>query len=95
MSGSQQVREGFLGTLRRIICRLLCGDAPPPPPPPPAKEPLRSFEPGQVAIMAEYPPGLEMTPRQIVDRGSDSRDVGCARHDQQRDATGMSVELVV
>src|SRR5512139_466210 len=68
MSGSQQASEGFLSTLRRIICRLLCGDTPPPPPPPPRKEPLRSFEPGQVAILAEFPPGLELTPRQIVDR---------------------------
>jgi subtilisin family serine protease len=71
MSGPQRPPEGFLSTLRRIICRLLCGDTPtppPPPPPPPAKEPLRSFEPGQVAIMAEFPPELELTPRQIVDR---------------------------
>lgn len=70
MSGSQQAPEGFLNTLRRIICRLLCDDAPPPPPPPPTREPLRSFEPGQVAILTEYPPGVELTPRQIVDRVS-------------------------
>jgi hypothetical protein len=56
-----------LSTIRRIICRLLCYD-PQPQPQPPAKEPLRSFEPGQVAILAEYPPGLELTPREIVDR---------------------------
>ena len=60
--------EGFLSTLRQIICRLLGCDPQPPPPPPPAKEPRRSFEPGQVAILAEYPPGIELTPRQIVDR---------------------------
>jgi len=66
MSVSQP--EGFLSTLRRIICRLLGCDSQSPPPPPPAKEPRRSFEPGQVAILAEYPPGIELTPRQIVDR---------------------------
>jgi len=67
MSGSQQTREGFLSTLRRLICRLLCGDETPQPQPS-TREPLRSFEPGQIAILAEYPPGLELTPRQIVDR---------------------------
>ena len=69
MSKSQQSHEGFLSTLRRIICRLLCCDEPCPPPPPlSAKQSLRTFEPGQVAILAEYPPGLELTPREIVDR---------------------------
>ena len=65
MSSSQQPREGFLSALRRIICRWICYDGPSAPP---AKPRLRTFEPGKVAILAEYPPQLELTPRQIIDR---------------------------
>ena len=67
MSRSQQPREGFLSTLRRIICRLLCGDAPPPLPPPSKASPI-AFEPGKVVILTEFPPDLELTPREIVGR---------------------------
>src|SRR5688500_621969 len=69
MSRSQPQRKGFLSALRLIICRLLCGDEPLPPPPP-TKERLRSFEPGQVAILAEYPSDLKLTPRDIAARVS-------------------------
>ena len=64
---SQPQREGFLGTLRRIICRLLRCDPQPHPQPRPKDNPI-AFEPGKVIIMAEYPPGLELTPREIRDR---------------------------
>jgi hypothetical protein len=67
MSTSQQRREGLLTTLRRFICRLVCYEPPQPPPPPPKRR-LRTFEPGQVAILAEYPPQLELTPQQIIDK---------------------------
>jgi hypothetical protein len=66
MSSSQQPREGFLITLRRIICRLLCSDVPPPPPP--SKASPIAFEPGKVVILAEFPPDQELTPREIVGR---------------------------
>jgi Subtilase family len=65
MSGSQQPREGFLTTVRRMICRLVCDDTSTQPSPP---LPLRSFEPGQVAILAQWPPTREFTPREVVDR---------------------------
>src|SRR5689334_19507219 len=65
MSASQQSGKGFLSTLRRIICRLVCDDTPPPP----KIRPI-TFEPGKVVILTEFPPGLELTPRQIVDRVS-------------------------
>jgi hypothetical protein len=53
--------------IRRIICRVLCGEPPPPPPPAPKDKPI-AFEPGKVIILAEYPPELELTPREIVAR---------------------------
>ncbi|HJZ48742.1 MAG TPA: S8/S53 family peptidase [Roseiflexaceae bacterium] len=66
MSESQQQRKGFLGTIQRIICRLVCDETPPPPTP--VRDPLRSFEPGRVIILAEFPPELKLTPQEIVDR---------------------------
>jgi len=69
MPVSQPQREGFLATLRRIICRLLCCEPQPQPQPQPQDKPI-AFEPGKVIILAEYPPGLELTPREIVDRVS-------------------------
>ena len=67
MSGSQQTRKGFVSTLRRIICRLVCDDEPAPLPP--KVRPI-AFEPGKVVILTEFPPGLELTPREIAGRVS-------------------------
>jgi hypothetical protein len=66
MSGSQQTRIGLLSTLRRIICRLTCDEQPAPQP---KARPI-AFEPGKVIILTEFPPDLELTPREIVDRVS-------------------------
>jgi subtilase family protein len=67
MSGSQQTRKGFVSTLRRIICRLVCDDEPAPLPP--KVRPI-AFEPGKVVILTEFPPDLKLTPREIVARVS-------------------------
>ena len=74
MSGSQQQRKGFLSSLRRIICQLVCDDQSPPPP----KAQQHSFEPGQVVILAEFPPNLELTPHEIVRRVSTQLEIGRA-----------------
>src|SRR6266545_405039 len=75
MSELRQQREGFFGTIRRIICRLLCDEGPPPPPPgPPPQEKTISFAPGHVGILAEYPPDLELTKQEIVKRVGDRLD---------------------
>lgn len=66
MPVSQPQREGFLTTLRRIICRLVCDDQPIPLP---KVRPI-AFEPGKVVILTEFPPDLKLTPREIVDRVS-------------------------
>ncbi|MEO7912940.1 MAG: S8/S53 family peptidase [Roseiflexaceae bacterium] len=63
MQESQPRREGFLSALRRFICRLLCCE-----PQPQRKDKPIAFEPGKLIVMAEYPPGLELTPTQIRDR---------------------------
>src|SRR5689334_4826504 len=67
MSNSQQSHKGFVSTLRHIICRLVCDDSPAPAPP--KARPI-AFEPGKVVILAEFPPDLKLTPREIVDRVS-------------------------
>jgi hypothetical protein len=69
MQESQPRREGFLATLRQIICRLLDCEPQPQPQPQPKDKPI-AFEPGKVVILTEFPPDLTLTPREIVDRVS-------------------------
>jgi hypothetical protein len=63
MTVSQRPRESFPSKLRRLICKLLCADDKQPP-----KEIPIAFTRGEISILAEYPPDLELTKSEIVKR---------------------------
>lgn len=65
MTTSQRPPETFWRAVRRRICRWVCDDEPPQPP----KDTPIAFMPGQICILAEYPPDPDrkLTKRQIVE----------------------------
>ena len=61
MTESQRPRESLRSILRHLICRLVCdGDQPPP------RGELAAFVPGEICILADYPPDHKLDKQEIV-----------------------------
>lgn len=62
MTASQRPRTSLRSTLRHLICRLVCDDDRQPP-----KPEIVAFVPGEICILADYPPDLDLSKQKIVE----------------------------